>query len=265
MYLKEAAVRLQGENQDIVSGYAMIEQCSTDLKTLRANVDDYAQRIFLHSCRLAEHSGIAVTMPRITQIQRHRSNAESDSVEEYFKRSVVIPFLDHLISDLSSRFDKHAKQVASLQGLLPTKITSASSMQDIEQAVAFYSSDLPNAAIVDEEFHVWKTRWLSVLPQDRPQTITACMKNCSSQTFSNIFTLLKLFATLPLSSCSCERSASTLRRLNNYMRCTQTEDRLTGLALVHAHYHTAIDVDSVCKLFLEKQPRRIEAASLLFE
>jgi len=53
LYMKEAAVQLQGEKQDIVSGYACIEQCCSDLKDLRANVDKYAERIFQHSCRLA--------------------------------------------------------------------------------------------------------------------------------------------------------------------------------------------------------------------
>ena len=165
LYLKEAAVRLQGENQDIVSGYACVEQCCSDLRELRANVDDYADRIFQHSSRLAEHSGIAVAKPRVTRVQRHRSNPESDSVQQHFKRTVTIPFLDHLISDLSSRFDKHAKQVASLQGLLPTKITPASSVRDIEQSAAFYSNDLPNPAILDEEFHLWKAKWLSLPPR----------------------------------------------------------------------------------------------------
>ena len=75
--------------------------------------------------------------------------------------------------------------------------------------------------------------------------------------------LLKLFATLPLSSCSCERSASALRRLNNYLRCTQTEERLSALPLIHSSYEAQIDVDQVYKLFLEKFPRRIERASLL--
>ena len=139
-----------------------------DQRALRANVDKYAERIFQHSCRLAEHSGMTVAMPRVTQVQRHRSNPQSYSVELYFKQTVVIPFLDHLINYLSSRFDKHAKQVASLQGLLPTKIPPASSVQDIEQAIAFYSNDSPNTAIVDEEFHVWKARWLSVSPKDIP-------------------------------------------------------------------------------------------------
>ena len=68
-----------------------------------------------------------------------------------------------------------------------------------------------------------------------------------------LFVSIEIF---PLSSCSCERSASALRRLNNYLRCLQTEERLSALALVHCNYETQ-DVDSVCKLHLEKHPRRI--------
>ena len=51
----------------------------------------------------------------------------------------------------------------------------------------------------------------------------------------------------------------------NNLRCTQTEERLTALGLIHSHYHADIDVDTVCKLFLQKHPCRMEAASLLFE
>ena len=62
MYLKDAAVKLQGENQDIVSRYALIEQCTTDLTTLRGNVDEFSQRIFQHNCRINEKSEIAVAI-----------------------------------------------------------------------------------------------------------------------------------------------------------------------------------------------------------
>ncbi len=112
-------------------------------------------------------------MPRVRLLwHEHRSNPEYNSAEEYFKCTVAIPFLDHLINDMSSRFDAHAKQAAPLQAILPAKLTYDSSMHDIEQAVAFYTDDLPNAAVVDEEFHLWKSRWLSVPPQERPLTLT---------------------------------------------------------------------------------------------
>jgi len=264
-YLKEAAVKLQGKHIDIVSGVSTVMQCCTELKVLRENIDDYSKRIYDHSCRLAEKSGIPVSMPRISQRQQHRSNPEHTSVEDYFKKSIAIPFLDHLISDISSRFTSHSKQAASLQGLLPCNITSTSSFSEMNEVISFYSDDLPNSSILDEELCRWKSKWLHAPIDDRPETLSDSLNQCSPITFPNISTLLKFFPTLPLSSASCERSGSALKRLNNYLRCTQTEQRLTALALIHMNYQTDISVDTACKLFIQKHPRRMEKASLLFE
>ena len=61
-----------------------------------------------------------------------------------------------------------------------------------------YSDDLPNAGILDEEFHRWKVRWLEVAPKERPQTLSEALKLCSPDNLPNVYTLMKLFATLPL-------------------------------------------------------------------
>ena len=88
-----------------------MESCS-ELKKLREDVDKYSQRIFSHSFRLAEASNIPVILPRISSRQQHRSNPEHNSVEDYFKKSNAIPFLDHLVSDISTRFTMHNKTAA---------------------------------------------------------------------------------------------------------------------------------------------------------
>ena len=264
LYLKEAAVKLQGTSQNIVSGFLVVEQCTTELKMLRENVDGYTGRIFQHSSRIAGKAEIPVTMPRIIQGQQHCSNPEYSSAQEYYKCTVVISFLDHLITELSSRFEAHVKQAASLQSLLPAMIKPCSSITYIEQAISFYADHLPNVDIVDEEFHVWKSRWLAIPVLDRPKTLACAMKQCSPQSLPNIFTLLKPPTTLLLSSCSCERSASALRRLNTYLRCTQTQDRLSALALIHCNYDTEIDVDSVCKLFIENIPEDLSVQIFYF-
>ena len=139
VYMKEAVVKLQGKKQDIVTGIALVQDCIKELKDLRSDIQNYSERIFQHSCRLAARSDVSVTVPRICQRQQHRMNQQSDSPEEYYKTTITIPFLDQLISDLSCRFDRHAKQAASLQGLLPTFITKSSSPSDIKDAVEFYS------------------------------------------------------------------------------------------------------------------------------
>ena len=41
----------------------------------------------------------------------------------------------------------------------------------------------------------------------------------------------------------CERSASALRRLHNYMRATMEQERLSSLTLVHIHYDKKVDFD----------------------
>ena len=69
----------------------------------------------------------------------------------------------------------------------------------------FYKDDLPNYDLVDEEFHVWKSKWLAVSKEERPQSISEAMLQCSPTTMPNIYTLFQPFATLPPSKCSCER------------------------------------------------------------
>lgn len=170
-----------------------------NLRGMRENINEFSQHIFEHSSNLAKISDISITQPRISQRQK--------------------PFLDHLLSDLSSHFSPHVKQAS----LLPSRIIGTTSVRDISEAVKFYNDDLPNPLILDEELHVWKTKWLSVETQKRPKYLQECLKVCSKATLPNIFCLLKLFSTLPVSSYSCERSASTLRRLNNYLRCPQSE------------------------------------------
>lgn len=120
-YLKEATVTLQGKSEDITSGIVLIQQCREQLQSLRSDVDEYSQRIFLHSCRVADHSGI-VTMPCFSHHQMHRSSPEYSSVEEYYKHVVVILF-NHLISELTSRFDAHAKKASMIQGLLSRRLS----------------------------------------------------------------------------------------------------------------------------------------------
>ncbi|KAJ8944521.1 hypothetical protein NQ318_011779 [Aromia moschata] len=53
--------------------------------------------------------------------------------------------------------------------------------------------------------------------------------------YPNIKTLLKVFATLPVSFRSAERSFSTLKRLKTYLRNTTSTNRLNGLALMSIH------------------------------
>ena len=64
----------------------------------------------------------------------------------------------------------------------------------------------------------------------------ASLKACDPDDFSNPYILLKIAATLPVTSCECERSVSTKRRLNNYTRCAMGEARLSSLTIMYIKY-----------------------------
>ena len=77
--------------------------------------------------------------------------------------------------------------------------------------------------------------------------------------YPNIQKLLKIFATLPVTTATAERSFSTLRRLKTYLRTTMTGERLNGLALmtIHRDISTKIDPQDVISR-LAKKSRRLD-------
>ena len=97
---------------------------------------------------------------------------------------------------------------------------------------------------------------------ERPSSAAEAIKECDRDMFPNIYILLQIACTIPVTSCECERSASGLRRLNNYMRASMGKDRLSYLALLHIHYDLPVDLDKVVDSFASSHPRRLELDSL---
>ena len=55
--------------------------------------------------------------PRIQKRQKCRDNVEANSVEEYYLRSIFIPFLDVLLRQLRDRFLSHKNTILNLLSL----------------------------------------------------------------------------------------------------------------------------------------------------
>ncbi|XP_065643035.1 52 kDa repressor of the inhibitor of the protein kinase-like [Hydra vulgaris] len=112
----------------------------------------------------------------------------------------------------------------------------------------FYGTDLPNPLALSGELDLWEAFWLN-FKGDIPSNISKTLKAINFPGFENIKVCLKLLATFPLTSCECERSFSSLRRLKNYMRSTMVQDRLNGLALMNIHTEIVIDIKKVIDKF----------------
>ena len=92
----------------------------------------------------------------------------------------------------------------------------------------------------------------------------SAIKECDKTKFPNLFVLLKIGSTLPISLCECERSFSVLRRLRTRLRSSMTTSRLSSLALMNIHYNHHVDYERVVKTFLNLHPRMIDVRNLIF-
>jgi len=126
-----------------------------------------------------------------------------------------------------------------------------------------YREDIPSAETLDTELNIWKQQFVS--NSTPPSTLKDTLNICDRDRFPNIFVLLQIACTLPITSCSCEHGASSLRRLRMYMRASMIENRLTGLALMHIHYAKTVDLDKVIEEFANKHPRKMKLQSIIYD
>ena len=193
-------------------------------------------------------------MPRITSLQKNRSNTPAVTAQEYYRRNLAFPFLEHIIVQLESRLSGLSKQSASLLGLVPSvmcrrdsDISEAANLYesdlvmcrkdtDISEAANLYESDLPSQELLQSELIRWKQKFVSLQPDQRPSSCTSALKKCDKDFFPNAHVFLRIACTLPCRSCECERSFIVMRRLRTYMRCSMSDDRLTSVYIFMKRY-----------------------------
>jgi len=172
--------------------------------------------------------------------------------------------MDHLCAELDSQFSEHSKLAVKLLNMVPSVLrTKVVKFSDIKELCKFYESDLHKTGVVEQEFSGWKWKWQSSEAEHTPQNCADTLKVCNESQYPNMFILLKITCVIPVTSCICERSFSALRRLDNYMRSSITQEHFTSLALMHIHYDTQIDTNHVIDLFCKKHIRWIMFQSVL--
>jgi hypothetical protein len=75
--------------------------------------------------------------------------------------------------------------------------------------------------------------------------------------FPNIYMAFQIFATIPVTTCSCERSISALQRMKTYLRSTMSESRLRGLALLNVQHEIHLDTEHIIDEFATHNPQRM--------
>ena len=166
---------------------------------------------------------------------------------------------------MTFRFNSFNKTASKLLLLVPSVICDPEyNNLDIEELIEQYSDDLPNPDVIDLELKLWKRKWSEVEKSDCPASLAKAIKCCDKLKFPNIFTLIKIGCTLPVTSAECERSFSAMRRLRTWLRSTMISDRLSSLAIMNIHRNVEVDYKETAKLFFTLCPRKIQESSLIF-
>ena len=206
-----------------------------------------------------------------------RIDDSAASVHEYatpedFYRRQYFEVLDLLINELRRRFQQKRglPVVAVLEKVLLDSANGESNLEsaDFPEEFQLYKSDVDLAKLKTQLLmlpDLIKTRNLKVnSPPIRKvtnvRTICDIMNEVgvAKELFSEVFRLLLIFYTLPVTTSTAERTFSALRRLKTYLRSTMSQPRLnhTMLLYIHKERTDQIDEKDVAKKFIAENDRR---------
>ena len=117
------------------------------------------------------------------------------------------------------------------------------------------------------EIQAWYLKWKNNSKAKEINTLPKALVVLDRSTFPNLFILLRIGATLPVTSATCEISITTLSYLKIELRTTMTNKRLNGLSLmfIHRDLTKQLNVDHIIDEFAREHPRRMEVTNLLSE
>ena len=200
-----------------------------------------------------------IVVPRQASQQTLRDNQPAATPEEYFKRSIAIPFLDHLTTELDSRFKNADLAVDGLCLVPSTFINNQDGFMQVPEGVKtlamLWESDLPDNTTLEAEYQRWVCKWRRAAENATatiPSTASEALKHCDRDFYPNLHIMFKNLCTLPVTTAECERSNSQMRNLKNYLRSTMGQERLNGLALLKVHRDVAVDFQEAVDCFARR-------------
>ena len=104
-YVIDISRFLQKKAKDICDAYSEICTVIDALQEVRDEIDDRSMKWFEEAQEMGEsHNAPLPSIPRRCGRQTQRDNVPGDSPEEYFCRTITIPFVDELLQHMQTRF-----------------------------------------------------------------------------------------------------------------------------------------------------------------
>lgn len=230
---------LQSANLDLARAADLVLGTIETLEDLRT--DGYWNRLFTYIESVAKHHAIDIIghRPRRKRklpnrlcetdvvILESTGTSEVLTTSQEFKVGVYYPIVDAFLIELKQRFNgRNVELMRAIQACSPQS-SQFLEPEKLQPLVDYY--DLDSESLRMESILCKRT-----LAKKTLKSTAEVFKELSplKEAFPTLLKILQIALTICVSSASCERSFSALKRIKTYLRSTMQEDRLVDLAVL---------------------------------
>lgn len=230
-YLEPIVNKLQYVNMDLHSVYKYINcDLLANFQKHRESNEEFKD-IFDAAKKDCEVLDLDVKVPRLAGKQKHRFNVQSLSPEDYFRVAIYNPYMDSIITSITTRFEQ-GNTVPFKGGIFHPHIMKKEKkedfMTDVKSLESFYKIEN-----LEAEARLWYDVWADKECLENTRLHDILLTETSF--YPAVRQMIVLYLTIPPTTCTVERSFSTLRRVKTWLRSTTGEDRLSSLCLLSVH------------------------------
>ena len=183
------------------------------------------------------------------------------SSEDHYRVSIFYPSLSRVTAEMKSRFDTNDQDL--LCGLGDILFHKSPKAESYDLIAKHYSVDKELLEAEQKIFMKFLATSDDLLQQavTAPKIVEIAHKQGHHEVLPLFYKVASILATIPATSCSAERSFSTLRRMKTYLRSTMGQDRLHDLAIINverAYTNEVINnyMDKIIDTFGERKGRK---------
>ena len=159
--------------------------------------------------------------------------------EDYFKFCIWYPYLTSKITHLKERFSKQSRSTLSLFKLLNSVSIDSNVFKEV---YTLYKITLN----CTEDELLQELKLYMILRKSNTDSLNLLQQlEHLPPLFINLKIILQIAVTLPITTCSAERSFSAMKILKSSTRSTMTDETLIFLALMYIHKDIAIEEEEI--------------------
>ena len=198
-------------------------------------------------------------LPKVQKIPRRLDDGAQPfafaSPRDYY-RKIYFEVLDIVINCFDDRFSK-----AAMTHFKEIETFLLSKTKDCSSVVEFYKDDFdPERLILHRNMmlDVCESKHFVVESTEDLVRFFSSNKHVD-ELIPEVVKLIKIALTIPVSTCTAERSFSALRKLKTYLRNTMTQGKLNDNAIMHVHKEEVknkLNLETVANIFIKRSTVR---------